>query len=29
LRSGEQRFYEGRIGFRFPPLFSGLADVRE
>jgi len=29
LRSGEQRFYEGRIGFRFPPLFSGVADVRE
>ena len=29
LRSGEQRFYEGRIGFRFPMLFSGVADVRE
>jgi len=29
LRSGEQRFYEGRIGFRFPLLFSGVADVRE
>ena len=29
LRSGEQRFYEGRIGFRFPMLFSGVADVCE
>ena len=29
LRSGEQRFYEGRIGFRFPLLFSGVADVWE
>lgn len=29
LRSGAQRFYEGRIGFRFPMLFSGIADVRE
>jgi hypothetical protein len=29
LRSGAQRFYEGLLGFRFPPLFSGIADVRE
>ena len=29
LRSGEQRFYEGFLGFRFPPLFSGVADVCE
>jgi len=29
LRSGAQRFYEGVIGFRFPMLFSGIADVRE
>jgi hypothetical protein len=29
LRSGAQRFYEGVIGFRFPMLFSGVADVRE
>lgn len=29
LRSGEQRFYEGIIGFRFPMIFSGLADVEE
>jgi hypothetical protein len=29
LRSGEQRFYEGRIAFKFPMLFSGIADVRE
>lgn len=29
LRSGEQRFYEGPIAFRFPLLFSGVADVRE
>jgi hypothetical protein len=29
LRSGHQRFYEGLIGFRFPMLFSGIADVRE
>ena len=29
LRSGDQRFYEGLIGFRFPLLFSGIADVRE
>lgn len=29
LRSGTQRFYEGVIGFRFPMLFSGIADVCE
>ena len=29
IRSGQQRFYEGPIGFRFPLLFSGVADVCE
>jgi hypothetical protein len=29
LRSGEQRFYEGPLAFRFPLFFSGLADVCE
>jgi hypothetical protein len=29
LRTGEQRFYEGRIGFRFPALLTGVATVRE
>ena len=29
LRSGEQRFYEGPVGFRFPMALSGVADVRE
>jgi hypothetical protein len=29
LRSGAQRFYEGPIGFGFPMIFSGYADVRE
>ncbi len=29
IRSGEQRFYEGLIGFRFPPFLSGIADVCE
>ena len=29
LRSGAQRFYEGVLGFPFPMLFSGTADVRE
>lgn len=29
LQSGAQRFYEGRVAFRFPMLFSGVADVRE
>ena len=29
LRSGQQRFYEGPIAFRFPMLFSGVAEVCE
>lgn len=29
LISGAQRFYEGPVGFRFPMLFSGRADLRE
>lgn len=29
LRSGAQRFYEGRVAFRFPMAFTGVADVRE
>ncbi len=29
LRSGAQRFYERAIGFTFPMLFSGVANVRE
>ena len=29
LRSGAQRFYEGILGFPFPMVFSGFADVRE
>jgi hypothetical protein len=29
LRSGDQRFYEGRLGFDFPLALSGVADVRE
>ena len=29
LRSGAQRFYEGWIGFSFPLIFSGIADVNE
>lgn len=29
LRSGEQRFYERRVGFRFPLTLSGVATVRE
>ena len=29
LRSGEQRFYEGIIGFKFPMLLSGNAEVCE
>lgn len=29
LTSGEQRFYEGAIGFKFPMLFSGKANVCE
>lgn len=29
LRSGAQYFYEGKINFKFPMLFSGYADVTE
>lgn len=29
LRSGEQRFYEGPLAFRFPPALSGIAEVHE
>lgn len=29
IRSGEQRFYERRLAFRFPMLLSGIASVRE
>jgi hypothetical protein len=29
LRSGSQRFYEGSIGFSFPMILSGMADVCE
>lgn len=29
IRSGEQRFYEGPVAFRFPLIFSGVAHVRE
>jgi uncharacterized protein DUF4166 len=29
LKSGEQRFYEGKLAFRFPMFFSGIADVHE
>jgi len=29
LTSGDQRFYEGLVGFRFPMVFSGVARVRE
>jgi hypothetical protein len=29
LRSGAQRFYERSVGFSFPMLFSGYAEVRE
>lgn len=29
IRSGEQRFYEGPVAFRFPLIFSGVANVRE
>ncbi|MDX2149247.1 MAG: DUF4166 domain-containing protein [Bryobacteraceae bacterium] len=29
LRSGAQRFYEGPLAFRFPMLFSGVAQVCE
>jgi hypothetical protein len=29
LRSGEQRFYERRVAFRFPLALSGVAEVHE
>jgi hypothetical protein len=29
IRSDAQRFYEGKIAFSFPLLFSGIADVCE
>lgn len=29
LRSGAQRFYEGPVAFKFPMLFSGIANVHE
>lgn len=29
LRLGAQRFYEGTVGFNFPMIFSGIANVRE
>ncbi|MEX2032130.1 MAG: DUF4166 domain-containing protein, partial [Dehalococcoidia bacterium] len=29
IQTGEQRFYEGRLAFRFPQLFTGSARVRE
>ncbi|GIO15884.1 hypothetical protein J19TS2_54390 [Cohnella xylanilytica] len=29
IRSGDQRFYEGRLAFRFPAPFTGVADVCE
>ncbi|CAH0120446.1 MULTISPECIES: DUF4166 domain-containing protein [unclassified Paenibacillus] len=29
IRSGEQRFYEHALGFRFPMMFSGIANVCE
>ncbi len=29
IRSGQQRFYEGPLAFRFPMFFSGIADVCE
>ena len=29
IRSGEQRFHEGPVAFRFPLLLSGVAEVRE
>ncbi|QJC54173.1 DUF4166 domain-containing protein [Paenibacillus albicereus] len=29
IRSGAQRFYEGWLGFRFPELLTGVADVHE
>lgn len=29
IRSGDQRFYEGRLQFRFPPSLTGIAEVSE
>jgi Domain of unknown function (DUF4166) len=29
IRSGEQRFYEGMVGFRFPGMLTGVAEVCE
>jgi hypothetical protein len=29
IRSGEQRFHEGPVSFRFPLAFSGTAEVCE
>ncbi len=29
IRSGEQRFYERRVGFRFPDTFTGRAELHE
>lgn len=29
IRSGEQRFYEGPLGFKFPAPFTGFAEVCE
>ncbi len=29
IRSGEQRFYEGPVAFRFPSALSGVAEVEE
>lgn len=29
ILSGNQRFYEGRVAFRYPGMFSGNAEVRE
>lgn len=29
IRTSAQRFYEGPVGFRFPMLFSGVAELRE
>jgi hypothetical protein len=29
IRSGDQRFYEHAVAFRWPMLFTGIADVRE
>ncbi|GGF98197.1 DUF4166 domain-containing protein [Paenibacillus abyssi] len=29
IRSGDQRFYEGMLQFRFPQMFTGTAEVNE